>query len=458
MQGRTRRGMRWACSAGAVLATGLVGLLAPTGAARAQSGPSFDFCGCAGSPDSLGDFDTAADSSTWPPGTAQVSGDSCNPVIRIPLPPDGVLVFDSFKVDRATTACGDRGNIVVTFLRNEANTAVTLLVKGDVSVGSGDVLFVSGAAGSNGSDGAAGVGGAGGPGGFAGGDAAYQLSNFVPDGGAGVGPGGGLGSTGEGRVNARGGSFVGVPELRPLVGGSGGGGGHSTSEGLGCAGAGGGGGGGALLVAANGTLTITGEIRADGGAGGTRRSSSCSSGGGGGSGGAIRLVANAITGSGTVNARGGAAGCCGGADAGEAGGAGRIRMEAITNSFNVDGTSPVAARAPAPGPLVNPVTPTVRITGIDGAVTPDFPRGHLGQIDMVVDAPGVVQVDLATQDVPAGTDLAVTVKPKVGGVPLEQRVTLDPGSCSAGSCVAALGVDLGPGSYIVEARATFEAP
>ena len=109
-------------------------------------------------------------------------------------------------------------------------------------------------------------------------------------------------------------------------------------------------------------------------------------------------------------------------------------MEAIFNTFAADNTSPVAVRAPAPGPLVNPITPTVRITGIDGAATPAEPDRLPEPVDMIVDAPGVIQVDLATTDVPAGTDVEVTVKPKVGAPPVSQNVTLAAGSCASGAC------------------------
>jgi hypothetical protein len=255
-----------------------------------------------------------------------------------------------------------------------------------------------------------------------------------------------------------GGTFVGVPELRPLLGGSGGGGGRSITGTSNASAGGGGGGGGAILIVANGTIDIQsgGQILADGGTGGNRYSTPATA-GAGGSGGAIRLLANRIQGSGTLYARGGAPGDTG-TYGGNAGVAGRIRMEAIFNTFAADNTSPIAVRAPAPGPLVNPITPAVRITGIDGAATPANPIGFQNAVDMVIDAPGVIQVDLATADVPAGTDVEVTVKPKVGALPVSQNMTLAAGSCTAGACVAATNFDLPAGAYIVEARATFQTP
>jgi hypothetical protein len=439
-----------------VLALGLAALL---GASDAFAQASTDFCGCAGSP-SLGAF-VGNDPATYPPGTSGTAANAiddyfggCDDAVLIETPPDGVLVFDSFVLN--ATNSGDRGcRLHFSFEGNTANTPITILVKGDVTLNGGTRLSVSGRRGGAGSAGGAGLPGPGGPGGFAGGEGAYQLVNFATIGGNGVGPGGGTGSTLLPPALGQGGTFVGIPELRPLLGGSGGGGGRSDNGNSGSSGGGGGGGGGAILIAANGTITIDGSILADGGVGGDRPAGTATS-GSGGSGGAIRLLANRIQGSGSIFARGGNPGNCCDSLSGNAGTSGRIRMEAIFNTFSASGTSPVAIRAPAPGPLVNPITPTVRITGIDGAATPANPIGHLNSIDMIVDAPGIIQIDLATTDVPAGTDVAVTVKPKVGAAPVTQNVTL--ASCTAGACTAATSFDLAAGAYIVEARATFQTP
>ena len=72
----------------------LLGLALATGLAPGEAAAQFDVCGCEGSP-SLGDFDST-DESTWPPGTSWSGSNS--PYIGIPLPEDGVLVFDSFSV------------------------------------------------------------------------------------------------------------------------------------------------------------------------------------------------------------------------------------------------------------------------------------------------------------------------------------------------------------------------
>lgn len=429
------------------------GLVALVSAATAQA-QTTDFCGCAGSP-SLGAF-VSNDASTFPPGTVSSLHyfTSYQPGIAIPLPPDGVLVFDSFVVNMYP---GENRYTRVLFRPNAANTPVTLLVKGDVTIYDNSQIWVGGWAGGTGSAGNAGGPGQGGPGGFAGGQGAFEVVNFAEIGGNGVGPGGGLGATIDPLAVAQGGTFIGVPELRPLLGGSGGGGGRSVAGTTNAAAGGGGGGGGAILIVANGTIDIRsgGSISATGGSGGNRFTNPATA-GAGGSGGAIRLLANRIQGAGNIYARGGGAGSTEATFGANAGLEGRIRMEALFDTFAADNTDPLAVRAPAPGPLVNPITPTVRITGVDGAAAPPNPIGFQNAMDMVVEAPGVIQVDLATSDVPAGTDVAVTVKPKIGGLPTTQNVTL--ASCSAGACTAAASFDLGAGAYIVEARATFQTP
>ena len=237
-----------------------------------------DICGCANTPN-LQPFDADVPS-TYPPGTTATG------TFTIPIPPDGVLRFSSFRFVRCQG---------LTLSRNAANTPVTLLVAGDVTIGSScgccHSLDLSGANGSGGNTAVAGVGGIGGPGGFRGGDGAYQGVNFQAIGGAGFGPGGGDGGTLSTPANTRatGGTFFGVPELLPLAGGSGGGGGASLSSSLSCSAGGGGGGGGAILIAANGTVTIFNlQIFSDGGTGGDPGNGSCANFGGNGSGGAIR--------------------------------------------------------------------------------------------------------------------------------------------------------------------------
>jgi len=400
-----------------------------------------DICGCTGSPN-LGAFD-AADEATYPPGTTRV-----NDTITIPLPPDGKLIFSSFTVGKSP-----RGfDAFVLFARNDANTPVTLLVTGDVTLACCAQIIVSGNNGISGTSGLNGVGGLGGPGGFRGGDGAYQLVNFASDGGAGFGPGGGAAGIASSLTHGGNGTFLGVPELLPLVGGSGGGGGPSNSGDLNCSGGGGGGGGGALVIAANGTITLNHFVFADGGSLGGAANFNCSRHGGGASGGAIRFLADTITGTGSLFARGGAGGSGSGTP-------GAIRLEAFTNTLSASSTSPVATRAPAPGPVENPLTPTVAIKTVAGGSVPEPPLGYKGNVDVVLSAPGVVTIELETLGVPSGTVVEVTVKPRVGGDPITLPVTLGAPPCTSdGLCQANVDVDLPGGAFVIEARATFQTP
>jgi hypothetical protein len=359
--------------------------------------------------------------------------------LEIPLPPDGVLIFSSFMV---------RDGHQVRFSRNEANTPVTILVSGDVTIaGRNGYLVVSGASGANGQPAVNGEGGLGGPGGFRGGSGAYELVNVANRGGDGLGPGGGSGGTPSPLAAGEAGTFVGVTQLVPLVGGSGGGGGASSSSESGCSAGGGGGGGGAILIASNGTITVNGGIQANGGSGGNRYYDTCSSSGGSGSGGAIRLVANTIAGSAVTGLRA------------TGGSPGAIRMEAIKNTMYAATTSPVASRAPAPGPLSNPLAPTVDITSVSGQPVPAPPQGSLGGVDVVVSAPGPTTIEFDTSRVPSGTVVEVTVKPRVGGSASVENVTLDPANCDGASdCTDSVTVDLASGAYTIEARATFQIP
>jgi hypothetical protein len=253
-------------------------------------------------------------------------------------------------------------------------------------------------------------------------------------------------------VTGGGGTFLGLPELIPLVGGSGGGGGASSSNSsTSCSGGGGGGGGGALLIAANGTLTIQlYELFADGGNGAGPGNGGCASSGGGGSGGAIRLVANRLVGSSIANifARG----------LNNGSSDGRIRLESVDTSAQTQfNASPPALRIVGPTPLANPINPTVAITSVGGSTPPAVPQGTFGSIDIVLPAPGATPVSVATTGVPSGTTIAVTVKPRIGGAMLSQTIPL--GNCnSAGGCDAQTTFNLAAGAYVVEARATFQIP
>ncbi len=419
-----------------------------------------DICGCAGSTASLGAFDSA-DPSTYPPGTTHYGRGypDYDHIIRIPLPADGRLIFDSLSIAKGP----DGRSAEIYFSHNPANTPVTLLVSGDVTLAdTRGGIYVEGSNGSNGSAGINGRAGNGGPGGYRGGEGAYQLVNFASDGGNGLGPAGGGGAGATATNGAGFGRYIGIPELLPLAGGPGGGGGRSTSNAQGCSGGGGGGGGGALLLAANGTVTINGSIEADGGNGGGAGSSSCSTAGAPGAGGAIRIVAGTITGAGKLYAR-----AQQGSSRRNKAGDGRIRLEAFNNSLPGTATDPVASRSPSPGPLTAPLAPRVAITAVQGETLSVYngepiatlAQGVFGRTDVSLPFPGPVTVDLATDQVPSGTTVEVRFKPNPGGPPVTQTATLDPLTCDAtGHCTTQVTADLVAGNYILEAEATFRVP
>jgi hypothetical protein len=403
-----------------------------------------DLCGCAGDP-TLQPFN-AANPATYPPGTTGCTSNCGSGTITFSTPPDGVLKFSSFTAD---------GGFFIGFTRNAANTPITLLVAGDVLLRGTSCCYImglNGGDGAGGSNGTAGVGALGGNGGFRGGDASALGINGLSTGGSGLGPGGG--TPGTPAAGAGGGTFFGVPELLPLVGGAGGGGGAGFGAATNCSGGGGGGGGGGILIVANGTLTMTNyDIQARGGTGGGVGNSTCANGGAGGSGGAIRLVAArfASGGAGRLFADGGGPGHNSGA-----GTPGRIRLESLDASAQTLFTpTPSALRVTGPSPVANPLSPSVRITSVNGQLPPAVPQGGYGAIDVVLPAPGVTGVDIATSGVPSGTTVLVTVKPRIGGEALSATVPL--AACNtAGECTATTAFNLSAGAYFVEARATFQ--
>ena len=137
-------------------------------------------------------------------------------------------------------------------------------------------------------------------------------------------------------------------------------------------------------------------------------------------------------------------------------GSGAIRLEAFNNTMLATSTQPVAIRAPAPGPVTNPLTSTLDITTVNGQLVLDPPQGFRGVVDVILSVPGPVTVGLQTTGVPGGTVVNVTAKPKVGGAPLLQSPTLAPSNCdTAGTCFATATFNLPSGAFFIEAQATF---
>ena len=380
-------------------------------------------------------------------------------VTTLALPPSGVFNFTTVNI---------AANAAVRFTRNAANTPVTVLASGNVTIAGlidisgaagGVIRFNSTIVGSN--------GGSGGPGGFDGGSGAAGLVSTI--GGSGLGAGGGTGSNGQsgggaggagyllagvagtGTGAGGGGAAYGTASLLPLVGGSGGGGGGAVAPN---SGGGGGGGGGALLIASSGTISLSGQILAQGGLGASATAPGVSA-GGGGSGGAVRLIASTITGTGgTVNVAGGAVGP--GATTGGTGSAGRVRIEAFTNSVavNVGTTTFGVLSSGAPSSVTLPNAPSLRITAVAGVPSPAVPSGSFTVADVVLPptTSNPVTVSLAAANIPVGTTVTVTVKGLYG--PGSSTAATLAGTLAASTATASLTIPTDQPS-IVGASASF---
>jgi hypothetical protein len=412
-----------------------------------------------------------------------------NPTVNttVPLPPSGIFNYTSVSIPAGVT---------VTFQRNTTNTPVVILASGNVTIAgtlsvSGGTAPGVGAAG-DGSPGDDGTPGRGGPGGFDGGRGGRAGVNFAYA-GSGLGPGGGrpgwgqvppgdqcvngagwnIGGTGGGFGGAApastrgtttcsafggytytqqpGGTAYGSDLLLPLIGGSGGGGGGG---GLSFNGSGGGGGGGAILIAASGTINITGALLANGGAGGTIAGGGSGAAGGGGAGGAIRIIATTLAGNGAVSATGGAAGPHGSGLTGSvhtatAGANGRVR-------FEYDNLSRTAAATPGattgdPGTVFIAGLPTLTISSVAGVSAPATPTGN-ADITLPANTPNPVAVVFTTTGVPVGNTVALTLTP-AAGIP---STAISPAlSGSTTSATASVNINLPVGPSVLSAQTTY---
>jgi hypothetical protein len=373
----------------------------------------------------------------------------------VDVPPSGVLNFTTVNIPSSA---------LVTFNRNGANTPITILASGDVTI-AGSIDISGGVA--NG-----GIPGRGGPGGFDGGVGGQGFGS-APDGTPGSGPaggqggvagigtqpgsasGGGYGTAGTANGAAvPGGTTYGVQSLFPLVGGSGGGGGAGGPL---SSGPGGGGGGGAIVIASSGTINmnisfVQRGIYARGSSGASRAvglaqnvSSGC------GAGGSIRLVANTII---TNNAQLDVRSIC---TAGVAGGSGRIRVEAYSQqgSFNAFGVTTYSSGLP--GPVVpGPTSPAVRIVSIGGVSVPAAAQAsYFNPPDVNVNpaTPNPVTVVLQGSNVPLGTVINIGVITE--GVSTRSSFVSTPLAGTSGNSTATANVPLPPGTSILTASATF---
>ncbi len=291
----------------------------------------------------------------------------------------------------------------VTFVNHPKNPPVIWLVDGDVAIDG--IVNVDGEFGGNGMMAPT----VAGPGGFRGG-----IRNVGPPlaPGAGYGPGGGPTNT-DGSATGAGGSYgtsgslpttvsytpttYGNAQIVPLIGGSGGAGSANASR------SNGGGGGGAILIIAQGTITVNGTIRARGG--------DTSLSGGGGAGGAVRLVATTTAGNGVIDTTGGID-LFGTA----VGGLGRVRIESYTASHTWSSFPANGPQTPDNPALVFPAStdPKVTVTGINGLPSPLDPSAGTGVPDVTVVGLTDLQITVQTTNADPGATVTVRVTRRIG--------------------------------------------
>ena len=407
-----------------------------------------------------------------------------NPVVdtEVVLPPDGIFNYTTVNIPASVT---------VTFKKNQVNAPVTWLATGDVTI-DGKVILSGisssdvGAAG-DGVVGDDGLPGLAGPGGFDGGVGGGPNSQL---GSSGFGPGRGLPATGTGAYDtsiygcggagagystkgvnsasffdgrfgrctiledgAIAGDAYGNIDILPLIGGSGGGG---ASGGFTSTGSGGGGGGGAILIASSTSVTVNGELRADGGNSGAVNSASGGGSGGGGAGGAIRVIATTISGNGVISASKGQAGTVNISDYSESGfckggngSDGRIRLEA-ESLLRTAGTIPSYSLA-SPGDLFVAGLPGVRITSVAAVDAPAIPTGD-ADIVLPITTSNPVTVSLASNGVPTGNTVKLTMIPATGN---PVSVISSALSGTVDSATATATIDLPEGPSVLQAEVSY---
>lgn len=357
--------------------------------------------------------------------------------------------------------------VTVTFTNHPSRAPVIWLVEGAVSISgtvalngqtghAGNVLRTfsepgpGGFRGGRGSDSATSGAGGMGPGG-----SSYGTTTNHASSGAGYGtPGQLAGTTWSAQAPGAPGIVYGNAGVYPLVGGSG-----AAGSANGQYGNGGGSGGGAILIATPGTITLNGQIMANGGAGtgagfsGAGGSNRCS---GGGSGGGIRLIADSITGNGILRALGGPGGIASVSTSGGNGGVGRIRVEALSNDLIDLGNPAFSQGIPEDVPRIfrDPTTPTIQSVSLNGQAVPDDPGANLSfpNTDLALAEPGMATLLIQAAFVPLDGEVDVRVVRR-SGVNETFAATLSGGTFEESTWTAT--VDIAGGFSTVQVHARF---
>jgi hypothetical protein len=209
------------------------------------------------------------------------------------------------------------------------------------------------------------------------------------------------------------------------------------------------------VLATSGTLTLTGTIRANGGAGGNGHAANHTAGSaGGGAGGAIRLMATTLAGAGgTVTVGGGLGGTGYNTAKGGTGSAGRIRLESFASTASWTFSHTPSQTLPGSVQLAN--TPTIAITSVAGIAAPSSPTASYSLPDITLPSgtTSPVTVALTASNVPLGTTVTVTSTPLVGTANTATSTGL---SGSIGSSTATASLPIGFATpVVISASATF---
>ena len=281
--------------------------------------------------------------------------------------------------------------VTVFFKKNFANTPVQWLASGSVTINGN--IDISGTDGRSSSNVEPGNEAPGGPGGF---DGGLGGRNFTVSGSyigtAGGGPGGGKpGAKDKAGDDAKFNGTYGNSFLQPLIGGSGGGGGSARANDNGNNG---GGGGGAMLIASSTDIVLNGIIDASKGRGFNRFDGSYH--GGEGSGGGVRLVADRITGGGTIKVDSGTS-------------AGRLRMEAYYRPLSANSHSVSASTGPPTENFVQLNNTALTVATVDGVAVRVPAGGSTANPDVIFNKSGSTTITVTGNNIPNGTPVKLRV-------------------------------------------------
>ena len=200
------------------------------------------------------------------------------------------------------------------------------------------------------------------------------------------------------------------------------------------------------MIASSTVITVTGTIKANGGNGSTGPEGWGNNTRAGGSGGAIRLMANVISGNGTIDAKNGTSGYS------VHGGMGRIRLETYTN--NRTASTVPAYTLGLPSIVFPPSSPTLSITSIAGTTVPASPTGSYNQPDMLLPSTTTnpVTVNISANNIPVGTTVKVWTLPQYGSATSVNTTLTGTNESSAATANVNLSTTY---SNVVTAEATF---